>query len=79
MMSRSLICSTDYVPLVNLISLLFQIRDDYMNLQSTEYGDNKGFCEDLTEGKFSFPVIHGVRMEMQAGKREILSEYPGRS
>lgn len=27
---------SDYVPLVNLISVYFQIRDDYMNLQSSE-------------------------------------------
>ncbi|KAK4685926.1 geranylgeranyl diphosphate synthase, type III, partial [Tremellales sp. Uapishka_1] len=53
----------DYVPLVNLISVYFQIRDDYMNLQSTEYAENKGYCEDLTEGKFSFPVVHGVRAD----------------
>lgn len=26
--------SSDYVPLVNLISVWFQIRDDYMNLAS---------------------------------------------
>jgi len=26
----------DYVPLVNLIGVLFQIRDDLMNLQSKE-------------------------------------------
>ncbi|KAF8621242.1 hypothetical protein AX15_007952 [Amanita polypyramis BW_CC] len=26
----------DYIPLVNLIGVFFQIRDDYMNLQSTE-------------------------------------------
>ena len=51
----------DYVPLVNLIGALFQIRDDYLNLASTEYTSNKGFCEDLTEGKFSFPVIHSIR------------------
>lgn len=51
----------DYIPLVNLLGVYFQIRDDYMNLQSTEYAHNKGFAEDLTEGKFSFPVVHGVR------------------
>lgn len=32
-----------------------------MNLSSTDYTQNKGLCEDLTEGKFSFPVIHSVR------------------
>ncbi|KAF3761108.1 terpenoid synthase [Cryphonectria parasitica EP155] len=51
----------DCVPLVNLIGLIFQIRDDYQNLQSTEYSENKGLAEDLTEGKFSFPVIHSIR------------------
>ena len=28
--------TSDYIPLVNLISVFFQIRDDYMNLQSAE-------------------------------------------
>ncbi|KAK0515532.1 hypothetical protein JMJ35_001566 [Cladonia borealis] len=51
----------DYVPLVNIVGLLFQIRDDYMNLSSSEYAENKGLCEDLTEGKFSFPIIHSIR------------------
>lgn len=51
----------DYTPLVNTIGLLFQIRDDYMNLASSEYTSNKGLCEDLTEGKFSFPIIHSIR------------------
>lgn len=52
-------CS-DYVPLVNLIGILFQIRDDYQNLQDTLYTNNKGLCEDITEGKFSFPIIHAI-------------------
>ncbi|KAL7276017.1 geranylgeranyl pyrophosphate synthetase [Rhizina undulata] len=55
--------SEDYVPLVNLIGLIFQIRDDFMNLQSDQYAKNKGFCEDLTEGKFSFPIIHAIRAD----------------
>lgn len=51
----------DYVPLVNTIGLLFQILDDYRNLSSPLYTANKGLCEDLTEGKFSFPIIHAIR------------------
>ncbi|CRK46914.1 hypothetical protein BN1723_001189, partial [Verticillium longisporum] len=53
----------DCVPLVNVFGLVFQIRDDYMNLNSKEYSNNKGMCEDLTEGKFSFPVIHSIRTD----------------
>lgn len=26
-----------------------------------QYHDNKSYCEDLTEGKFSFPIIHAIR------------------
>ena len=52
---------TDCVPLVNLMGLVFQICDDYLNLSSIVYTHNKGLCEDLTEGKFSFPVIHSIR------------------
>ncbi|GAB5587294.1 hypothetical protein Unana1_02194 [Umbelopsis nana] len=53
----------DYTSLVNKIGIHFQVRDDYMNLQSQQYADNKGFCEDFTEGKFSFPVIHSIRAD----------------
>ncbi|KAI0002268.1 isoprenoid synthase domain-containing protein [Russula compacta] len=53
----------DYVPLVNLIGVYFQIRDDYMNLQNDQYTTNKGFAEDLSEGKFSFPVVHGIHAD----------------
>ncbi|KAF9168336.1 geranylgeranyl pyrophosphate synthetase [Mortierella sp. AD010] len=50
----------DYVPMVELIGIHYQIRDDYLNLQSSQYSTKKGLYEDLTEGKFSFPVIHSI-------------------
>lgn len=53
----------DCVPLVNTIGLCFQILDDYKNLSDGTYTANKGLCEDLTEGKFSFPVIHSIRTD----------------
>lgn len=46
---------------MNVLGAIFQIRDDYLNLQSDAYTQNKGFGEDLTEGKFSFPIIHSIR------------------
>ena len=36
-----------------------------MNLSSVDYTNNKGLCEDLTEGKFSFPIIHSIRSDPQ--------------
>ena len=50
-------CKLDFNPLLNKLAIYFQIRDDYMNLVSKDYHDHKSFCEDLTEGKFSFPII----------------------
>lgn len=54
----------DCTPLVSTIGLLFQILDDHLNLSPTSgYTTLKGLCEDLTEGKFSFPVIHAIRAD----------------
>jgi geranylgeranyl diphosphate synthase type 3 len=41
--------------------VLFQVLDDYLNLNL--YADKKGFCDDLSEGKFSFPVISAIHAD----------------
>ena len=53
--------------IISLPGRFFQIRDDYQNLTDKEYNRQKGFCEDLDEGKYSFPLIHALNAE---GTRE---------
>lgn len=43
--------------LATLLGRFYQVRDDYLNLQSDDYSEQKGFCEDLDEGKFSYPIV----------------------
>lgn len=57
--------TTDYTALVNNLAVYFQIRDDYLNIIDDEYMHSKSFCEDVTEGKFSFPILHCIRHQQQ--------------
>ena len=50
----------DFSKLINLLSIYFQVRDDFINLANNKYFSMKTFCEDITEGKFSFPIIHSI-------------------
>ncbi|XP_063983127.1 terpene synthase-like [Diachasmimorpha longicaudata] len=54
-------CKQDFSTLTELLGLYFQIRDDYGSLCMQEFQDQKGFAEDLTEGKFSFPIIYAIQ------------------
>ncbi|KAI4275829.1 MAG: hypothetical protein L6R38_005794 [Xanthoria sp. 2 TBL-2021] len=64
--------SCDLVPLVETVGLIFQIRDDYQNLCNEHMASAKGYCDDLTEGKFSFPVVHSIRSSAD-GNNELLN------
>ncbi|CAI5759747.1 unnamed protein product [Candida verbasci] len=49
----------DLIAVSNLLGILYQIRDDYLNLVDESYGLNKGIKgEDLIEGKLSLPILH---------------------
>ena len=61
---------TNFTSLVNNLALYFQIRDDYINLADEEYFKSKSFCEDLTEGKFSFPIIHCITSQLSKSERD---------
>ena len=51
----------NFTRLTSLLGLYFQIRDDFANLKLESYAANKSFAEDLTEGKYSFPILHCIR------------------
>ncbi|CCH57861.1 hypothetical protein TBLA_0A00600 [Henningerozyma blattae CBS 6284] len=51
------------VPLSNLLGILYQLRDDYQNLTDPKMFAAKGFADDISEGKLSFPIIHGLKYE----------------
>lgn len=47
------------IRLANLLGIIYQIRDDYLNLVDEKYCGMKGTAgEDLVEGKLSLPVLH---------------------
>uniref|UniRef100_A0A914UKW5 Geranylgeranyl pyrophosphate synthase n=1 Tax=Plectus sambesii TaxID=2011161 RepID=A0A914UKW5_9BILA len=62
----------NFKPLIDTLGLLFQIRDDYASLCSADYAEKKSYAEDLTEGKFSFPIIHAIQNDSTDG--QVISE-----
>jgi len=59
----------NFTELTRLLGLYFQIRDDYANLRLPSYAVNKSFAEDLTEGKFSFPILHCIQSSGKSDDR----------
>ncbi|EDQ90952.1 uncharacterized protein MONBRDRAFT_15620, partial [Monosiga brevicollis MX1] len=60
--------------LFDITGIFFQIRDDYINLVDPAYWAKKGFCDDIHERKFSFPIIYMVQNRL-GRYRELLDLY----
>ncbi|EMF09423.1 terpenoid synthase [Sphaerulina musiva SO2202] len=48
---------------VDVMGLQFQILDDLKNICDEKMAKQKGFFDDLTEGKFSYPIAHAIWKE----------------
>jgi geranylgeranyl diphosphate synthase type 3 len=61
-----------HLKFLDLFGIYFQIRDDLMNILNWENVNIIGeknemmhtYCEDITEGKFSFPVIFAIKYDL---------------
>lgn len=62
----------ELIDLCNDLAEYFQVRDDAINLCSPEYHKNKSFCEDLTEGKMSYPILCALSRLNEKEKGRIL-------
>ena len=58
-----------------MLAEYFQIRDDLLNIANEEYQQSKIYCEDLTEGKFSFPkIIYAIKKDQNDTRLNILRQ-----
>ena len=54
------------------MGIAFQIHDDVINLESSEYSKSKGYRgEDIHEGKISLIVIHSLNNSSEENKRRL--------
>ncbi|XP_071647101.1 terpene synthase-like isoform X1 [Temnothorax longispinosus] len=65
-------CDKDFSSVLNLMGYYHQIHNDYCNLCVGK--DDKNYCDDLTEGKFSFPIIHAIKHDDDRRIRNILKQ-----
>lgn len=64
------------IPLANLLGIIYQIRDDYLNLVDERYNHMKGTSgEDLLEGKASLPILHCLKNSEKSPVYRMLTEY----
>lgn len=61
----------DLTEIIRLFACFQAIVNDYSDFFSPYY-EGKKVCDDMTEGKFTFPMIHAIK---EKGNQEVYSEY----
>jgi len=51
------------------IGIYYQLRDDYINLVSRDYHNERGFAEDISEGKYTLAMIYSLTVSPNSGLR----------
>lgn len=57
-----------------ILSLFFQIRDDYVNLTDPDYWKSKGFCQDFDEEKISYLIVYFTQLLIKKAQSESKQE-----
>lgn len=66
------------IPIANLMGIIYQIRDDYLNLTDSKYSHMKGITgEDLIEGKLSLPILHCLKTTADSPVHQLLFTTTG--
>ena len=61
----------DIAKVTKMLSWFYCIINDYSDFVKAEISEGKNLCDDLVEGKFSFPVIHAIKTK---GNLEVFGE-----
>lgn len=56
-------CKKNFHKLMRMMATFYAVTNDYSDFYPSSHSEGKKFCDDITEGKFNFPVIHAVRVK----------------
>lgn len=65
----------NFSKLVGQCALFYSVSNDYSDYIINDGSEGKRFCDDVTEGKFNFPIIHAVKTAKNneiLGKQQLL-------
>jgi geranylgeranyl diphosphate synthase, type III len=51
----------DFSKLTSLAAAIYAISNDYSDFITNQLSEGKSFCDDVTEGKFTLPMIHAIK------------------